>query len=373
MKIIHTSDWHLGMPLGTDSYADCQRFFFTQLYELAEKEKVQAVIIAGDIFDSSVSNSEAIALYNEAVTHLCADMGSKVVIVAGNHDGAARLASCSRLLENSGLYITGRLERSPEPVMLDEKTAVYPLPFFGRDEAAALYPELADSIKTQEQAMNAVCDDIRGRMDKNCFNIVVSHCLAVDADISESDRSARIGMATAVSRDVFDGFDYAALGHIHKPQTVTDRVRYSGSPIKYSFGKEETQEKGVVLIDTDADSVTFVPLKPLYDRKTVEGTYDEICAMTDLDDTLLRLYVTDRCAGPDLLSEMRLRFPKLLELYGMSIDGEGTLTSLSSEELESMSDEDIMKKFMLESFGCEPTEEQTKLFLSMMEQEGDEQ
>lgn len=375
MKLIHTSDWHFGMGVGTGSYADDQRHFLQQLYSLIETEQVEAVLLSGDVYDSSVANAEAIGLYNEAVTKICLELGAKLIVIAGNHDSAARLSSCRELLKASGLYVTGRLERGPEPVLLDDgKVAVYSLPFFGRDEVAALFPERKGDIRSQETAMLAVCDAIRERMDGNRKNIVLSHSLIVNAELSESDRSARVGFATAVSKDVFEGFDYVALGHIHKPQVIAPHIRYSGSPLKYSFGSEERQEKGVVLIDTDTMEQRFVSMEPLHDRRTVEGAYGEILPREDLQNDYLRLKVTDRYAGLDLISELRERFPFLLEVYGKSLTENETLSVLSVEELQKMDEEDIMEKFMAENFSCVPSEEQRQLFREVLEwsrEEGD--
>ena len=124
--------------------------------------------------------------------------------------------------------------------------------------------------------MKVVCDHIREEMDPSRFNIVVAHALIVSAELSESDRSARVGQASAVSKDVFEGFDYVALGHIHKPQMIDEHICYSGSPVKYSFGNEEGQQKGVVLIDTESSEIRTIPIQMLHDRKTVRGTYEEI-------------------------------------------------------------------------------------------------
>ena len=158
------------------------------------------MLIAGDIYDSSVVNAEAISLYNEAMTTLCAGLGIPVIVIAGNHDSAPRLAACRELLRASGLYVTGRLDGTLEPVLLDGgNVAVYSLPFFGKEEVCALFPEKKADIRSQETATMAVCDHIRQQMDKNRFNIVLSHSLTVAAELSESDRSARVGFATAVS------------------------------------------------------------------------------------------------------------------------------------------------------------------------------
>ena len=367
MKILHTSDWHFGIRAGALSLAEDQRHFLKQMAELIRKEKVEAVLLCGDVYDSSVVNADAIGLYNEAMTLLCMELGVQVITIAGNHDSAARLASCRRLLRGAGLHVTGRLERDVEPVLLDGgKVAVYSLPFFGREEVTALFPEKKEEIRSQETAMLAVCDHIRETMDKNRFNIVVSHALIVNAEISESDRSARVGFATAVSKDVFREFDYVALGHIHKPQVIDDRIRYSGSPLPYSFGSEETQQKGVVLIDTQTGEQTFQELAPLRRRLTLEGTYEELIAREDCREDYLRLRMTDKYAGLETVANLRERFPRLLEVYGKSIGENETLSALCVEELQSLDETDIMEKFLAENFGYEPTQAQYALFKSVL-------
>jgi len=368
MKLIHTSDWHFGMPLGTGSYAEDQRYFLNQLYELIEQENVGAVLLSGDVYDSSVANAEAISLYNEAVTRICLELHCPMIVIAGNHDSAARLASCRELLKASGLYVTGRLTRDLQPVLLDDgKVAVYSLPFFGKEEVIALFPEKKEEIRSAETAMLAVCDHIRETMDRDRFNIVLSHSLIVNAEISESDRSARVGFATAVSKDVFRDFDYVALGHIHKPQMIDGHIRYSGSPLPYSFGSEETQKKGAVLIDTETGTQTFRELKPLRRRLTLEGSYEEIIAREDCREDYLRLRVTDKYAGMELVGDLRERFPRLLEVYGKSIGENETLSALSVEELQNLDETDIMEKFLAENFSYEPTKEQYALFRSVLE------
>lgn len=375
MKLIHTSDWHFGRSKGTGTYDEDQRYFLEGLYALIEKEQAEILLLAGDIYDSSVVSAEAIELYNEAMTRLCLELGVKVIAIAGNHDSAARLASCRELLKGAGLHITGKPERNPEPVLLDGgKVAVYSIPFFTRDEIVALLPKKKERIRNTETAMLAYCDHIRENMDESKRNIVLSHSLIVGSELSESDRSARVGFATAVSKDVFAGFDYVALGHIHKPQAIENHIRYSGSPLKYSFGAEEQQEKGVVVMDTDTMDIRFVPIAPKRERRSVEGTFEEIMAREDIREDYLRLYVTDRYAGLELIGQLREKFPYLLETYGKSLSEEGQLSALSVEELESLNEEDIMIKFLAENFATEPTPEQLELFRDVLEwsrEEGD--
>jgi exonuclease SbcD len=203
-------------------------------------------------------------------------------------------------------------------------------------------------------------------MEKSRKNILLSHSLIVGSELSESDRSARVGFATAISKDVFRDFDYVALGHIHKPQKIENHIRYSGSPLKYSFGAEEKQEKGVVLIDTDTMDIRFVPISPRRERRSVTGTLEEILGRENIREDYLRLYVTDKYAGLELIGQLRERFPWLLEVYGKSLSEEGELSALSVEELESMNEEDIMIKFLAENFSAEPTAEQLELFRDVL-------
>lgn len=366
MKLLHTSDWHLGMSAGLKSLEEDQRFFFEQLYKIIEEEQIDVVLCAGDVYDSSVSNAEAIALYNEITTKICSELGRKMIIIAGNHDGAARLASCRELLKEAGLYVTGRLTKDVTPVTCGN-TDIYAIPFFNKEEAGALFPELKKEITSQEKAMMVVCNHIREGMDTTKQNIVMSHSLIVNAELSESDRSARVGFATAVSKDVFHGFDYVALGHIHKPQKISETIRYSGSPVKYSFGTEEKTEKQVIIIDTETMEIKEIEIQQLHDRKTVEGSYEEIMARDDLANAYLRLKVTDRYAGLELMSDLQTKFPYLLELYGKSLEEQGDVSALTVDEIQTMDEFDIMKKFFAENFAYEPDEEQMELFREAME------
>ena len=369
MNIIHTSDWHFGMSVGTDTYEDCQRYFLDRLYDLIQIEKVEAVLCAGDVYDSSVTNADAIRLFNEAATTLCADLGVKFILIAGNHDSAARLSSCSELLKAAGMYVYGTLPRDVQPVLLDEgRTAVYCLPYFTRDEVTALFPERKQDIRSTEDAYQVVCDHIRASMDPQRRNILMAHAYIVNAELSDSDRSAKVGTATAVSKSVFDGFDYVALGHIHKPQVIAPHIRYCGTPIKYSFGAEEKQTKGVVLIDTDTMDQTFVPLPLLRDRHTIRGTYDEIMARDDVRNDYLRLELTDRYAGVELYAALKEHFPYMLEMVGKTMGTEQVGDALTVEELETMDDEAIMLKFLAENFAVAPSERQLDLFRSALEE-----
>ena len=373
MRILHTSDWHFGMRWLTGNYQDCQERFLEGLYELIRREQVGAVLCAGDVYDSGTVGADAIALFDKAAQTICGELGVPFVVIAGNHDQPERLAAHRGLLSGAGLHISGRLERDIQPVLLDGgAVAVYPVPFFNRYEVQALFPERRDDIHNLQDAHMVVFDHIRQTMDRTRRNIVVSHAYMVGAALSESDRSTMKGNAPAVSRDVLRDFDYVALGHIHKPQEVGANACYSGSPVQYSFS-EEGQAKGVVEIDTADMSHVFVPLPMRREKKTAEGTFAELLARGDLKDHYLRLRVTDRYAGLETQAELREQFPYLEVTQGMGTKESDGLSTLTVEELETLSDEDILQKFIAERFESEPTEEQLALFREAMAREEEAQ
>lgn len=371
MRILHTSDWHLGMPLKFGTMLTDQQYFLDQLYSIIEEYDVDAVICAGDIYDSSVTNAEAIELYSSAITKICKELGKKMIVIAGNHDSGARLASGRELLEMAGLYVSGKIVKDIRPVSIGNAD-IYPIPFFNRDEVIAFYPDKKSEIPSQEEATKVLCDHIRESMDPSRVNIIVSHAFITSAELSDSDRAAQVGQATSVSKDVFDGFDYVALGHIHKPQAITEMIRYSGSPIKYSFGAEETQVKQVLIYDTNSKEITSVALNMLHDRKSLSGTYEEIRIMDSIENCYLKVTVTDRIASLELLSELRGKFPCILELYGMAYEGSGAETSITIDELTKLDETDIMIRFLEEQYHFTPSKDQINLYKEVVKSIGEE-
>lgn len=370
MKILHTSDWHLGMSLHNVSLIEDQRYFIGNLLEIIKDEAVEAVIVAGDIYDSSISNSDAISLYNHAVTSICGDLKVPVFIIAGNHDGAARLASCRELLQASGLYVTGKLTKEISPVIIED-VAFYSIPYFNIDEVRSMYPE--KEIKSYENAMMTVCDSIRENMDRTKKNIVISHAFVSGAALSDSDRSAMIGTATMVSKDVFEGFDYVALGHLHRPQNIDKNIRYSGSPIKYSFS-EANYNKSVTILDTDKMEHYEVELMPLHNMRIIKGEYEKLLSSADYSDDFIKIEITDKYVSLDALSSFRNYYPNLLAISGKSAVLDSEQITLTIDEIENLSPVEILNKFFMETLEYAPTDTQVDLFneaLSSIEKEGD--
>ncbi len=367
MKLLHTSDWHLGASENTLSLLDDQKFFIDEICKIIESEKVEAVLIAGDVYDRSVASAEAMNLYDYAITKLCVDMGVKVFEIAGNHDSADRLANLSKLHENSGLYVAGALEREPH-VHVEGDVQFFLLPWITKEKVKTIFPEKADEIKTAEDAYAVVTSDLKEHFAEGKKHIILSHAFITDSETSVSDRAAEIGTASQVGAFVFDGFDYVALGHIHKPQDVNGHVRYCGTPMPYSFGKEEKQDKGVTIIDTDTMDIRHVSLPLLHKRTTIEGTLDEArhpqCSAEERDG-YVRLVITDQYVGSGVISELRNIYPNLLEVAGKSYEGEDTTISLTMEEFEKMENDpvEIFKHFCKDQMSEEPDPHLIELFM----------
>ena len=220
MRLIHTSDWHLGITFrGGMSFSSDQKYAVDGIIKIAEEERADGILIAGDVFDKSIASQNAIRIYDSIVTHICGDLGIAVYIIAGNHDGAERISQCSALLKKSGLYIAGALTKELQRIE-SEDTDIYLLPWISTDKVKTLFPEKAEEISSMEDAYRVVLDRYREHFQSGKRNILLSHAYIIDAETSVSDIAAEVGRAAAVGADVFRGFDYVALGHLHGPQDI---------------------------------------------------------------------------------------------------------------------------------------------------------
>ena len=372
MRFLHTSDWHLGMTYtGGVSYRKDQEFFIDRICHIALDENIDGILIAGDIFDKSIASQEALKLYDDAMTYICASLNIPVYLIAGNHDGAERLSSCNELLKKSGLYIAGALEKDPCVINAGD-TDIYLLPWISTDKVKSVYPDEAEEVTSMESAYKLVLDKYRESFVKGHKNILVSHAFIVNAETSVSDRAAELGRATMVGSYVFDGFDYVALGHLHAPQQIGKHIRYSGTPMAYSFGKEENQEKSVTIIDTDTLEQKIIPLPQLHKRTTLKGTFDELME-AHFDEEILngyvRLDVTDSFVGLDSMAAFREKYKNLLEVTSKGFDHDDAKITMTIEEFEEVSDdpETIFKKYCEDILKESPSDHMISLFKNAME------
>ena len=372
MIFLHTSDWHLGAMGGERDLWDDQKYFIDAICGIVREKRVDAVLLAGDVYDRSVPAASAIGLYDYAMNRLCGELGVKVLTIAGNHDSAERLASCAGLLDKAGLYLQGAAQREPRVVDFAD-SQVFFLPWMTEEKIKSLYPEERDSINSLTDAYRVAVNHMREKIIPGKRHLLLSHAFITNAETSTSDRAAEIGFATQVPASVFEGFDYVALGHIHKPQQVNPFIRYSGSPMAYSFGKEERQEKSVTLIDTAAMTQEVVPLPLLHRWTTLTGDYEALLAgeyPAEIREGYVRLNVTDTAVGLDMLSRLRQVYPNALVVAGKTYDGEDTTITLTMEQLEQMESDpaEVFKSFCREEMGQEATDHFLQLFARAVEE-----
>lgn len=297
MKIIHTSDWHIGKIVNEFSMIEDQKYILNKLINLIEEEKPQVLIIAGDVYDRSIPPVEAVELLNETLSKLIIDKNIKVLAISGNHDGGERLSFGSKILEKQGLYIAGRDDEIYRHIAIDEydkKINFYLVPY----KDPALTKKLLENkdIRSHNDAMIAVIDKIKENINKDEVNVLVGHgyvtmkredaieCIddkyeVADLQTSESERPLSIGGTDLIDGNIFDDFDYVALGHLHGRQRIgREEMRYSGSLLKYSFS-EVNQKKGVYVLDIDENKnidIDFKPLKPIRDLRVIKGNIEDI-------------------------------------------------------------------------------------------------
>ena len=372
MIFLHTSDWHLGATGGERDLWDDQKYFIDAICGIVREKRVDAVLLAGDVYDRSVPAASAIGLYDYAMNRLCGELGVKVLTIAGNHDSAERLASCAGLLDKAGLYLQGAAQREPRVVEFAD-SQVFFLPWMTEEKIKSLYPEERDGITGLTEAYRVAVNHMREKFIPGKHHLLLSHAFITNAETSTSDRAAEIGFATQVPASVFEGFDYVALGHIHKPQQVNSFIRYSGSPMAYSFGKEERQEKSVTLIDTAAMTQEVVPLPLLHRWTTLTGDYEALLAgecPAEIREGYVRLNVTDTAVGLDMLSRLRQVYPNALVVAGKTYDGEDTTITLTMEQLEQMESDpaEVFKSFCREEMGQEATDHFLQLFARAVEE-----
>lgn len=372
MIFLHTSDWHLGATGGERDLWDDQKYFIDAICGIVREKRVDAVLLAGDVYDRSVPAASAIGLYDYAMNRLCGELGVKVLAIAGNHDSAERLASCAGLLDKAGLYLQGAVQREPRVVEFAD-SQVFFLPWMTEEKIKSLYPEERDGITDLTEAYRVAVHHMREKFIPGKHHLLLSHAFITNAETSTSDRAAEIGFATQVPASVFEGFDYVALGHIHKPQQVNPFVRYSGSPMAYSFGREERQEKSVTLIDTAAMTQQVVPLPLLHRWTTLTDSYEALLAgeyPEEIREGYVRLNVTDTAVGLDMLSRLRQVYPNALVVAGKTYDGEDTTITLTMEQLEQMESDpaEVFKSFCREEMGQEATDHFLQLFARAVEE-----
>mgnify|MGYP001098953081 CR=1 FL=1 len=326
MKFLHISDLHIGKRLNEFSMMEDQIHILNQILKIAQKEQVDGVIIAGDIYDKPIPSAEAVKVFDQFLTSL-ADEHMKVFAISGNHDSAERIAFGAQLMSSRGVWLSPVYDGTAAKIVLEDEygeLCIYLLPFI-KPAVVRHILEKEKEPDAQLQLPESYHDAVKtavGRMDVDCSrrNILVAHQFVTGAGRCDSE-DISVGGIDQVDAEIFDAFDYVALGHIHSPQSVKrDTVRYCGTPLKYSFSEAE-QEKSAVVVECREKGVVCihtVPLVPLHDLRKIRGTYLEVTArdfyqQTDTED-YVQVTLTDEEDVPDGLAKLRIIYPNLMQL-----------------------------------------------------------
>ena len=320
MKFIHLSDLHLGKRVNEFSMLEDQEYILTKIINIIDEQKPNGIIIAGDVYDKSVPSAEAVELFDDFLVRL-SKRDLKVFVISGNHDSAERIAFGGRLMDKSGIFMSPVYNGEVEPIVLSDEFGeinVYMLPFVKPSNVRRFFPDseilsYTDAVKVAVDAMN---------IDPSKRNILITHQFVTGAERTESE-DVSVGGSDNVDASVFAAFDYVALGHIHRGQKCGggDFIRYSGTPLKYSFS-EANDKKSVTVVDIKAKgdiSLEYVLLVPKRDMVEIKGTYEELTLKSFWENTTyhedyMHITLTDEEDIPDVLTKLRVIYKNIMKL-----------------------------------------------------------
>ena len=346
MRILHTSDWHIGRQFHNVSLLEDQRHVLKQIVDAAKSESVDVVIVAGDIYDRAVPPATAVSLVDEVFNQLINDLGIPVIAIAGNHDGPQRLGFASRQLAKAQLYIAGPLQAELQSIVLKDKhgeVVFYPIPYADPATVRDVYAE--NAIRSHDQAMEKIVKALPEH--KKQRSVAITHCFVAGGLDCDSERPLSVGGADQVSPQHFKDFNYVAMGHLHRQQQqCVETIQYSGSPLKYSFS-EEQHEKSITIVDLDAAGqcdIKHFSLDALRDMRSISGALDDIVCNAKKDpktDDYLLISLTDTHAILDPMGKLRAVYPNVLHLER---------PGLMAAKPQQLAHRDLMKKGELSMF-----------------------
>ncbi|WP_031507043.1 exonuclease SbcCD subunit D [Streptomyces megasporus] len=371
MRLLHTSDWHLGRSFHRVNLLSAQAAFVDHLVETARRERVDAVLVAGDVYDRAVPPLAAVELFDDAL-HRLAALGVPTIMISGNHDSARRLGVGAGLIERAGVHLRTDPATCATPVVLADEhgeVAFYGLPY--------LEPALVKDVLGVEKAahaavlgaaMDRVRADLAGR-PSGTRSVVLAHAFVTGGEPSDSERDITVGGVASVPAGVFDGVDYVALGHLHGCQTLTDRVRYSGSPLAYSFS-ETHHRKSMWLVDlgpggeVHAERIDCPVPRPL---ARVRGRLEDLLADPALErheEAWVEATLTDPVRPREPMARLAARFPHVLTLV-FDPERPPEDTSLSyGRRLRDRTDQEILEGFVAHVRGGEGPDDRERALLS---------
>jgi len=357
MKFIHTSDWHLGRQFHHQSLLEDQAKVLEQILQYIEQEAVDAVIIAGDIYDRAVPPAAAVKLLDDTLAKICLDLKVPVILIPGNHDSADRLSFGSRHLRTANLHIISELSQITEAIAIKSQDCtvhIFGIPY---NDPENVRNHFNIEVKTHDQAHRHLVEQIL-TVKPDAPTVLVSHCFMEGAESSESERPLSIGGAECITTEPFAPFDYVALGHLHRPQhKEQQQIRYSGSLMKYSFS-ECNHQKGVTLVEINANglqSIQQLPLQSPHDLRIIEGEFQSILERGKTDpkaDDYLLIRLTDKHAILEPMERLRTVYQNVLHVEKIGIFNT-TETRLQPDKFAKHSELEMFQDFFRQVQGEE--------------------
>ena len=372
MRFLHLSDLHLGKRVNEFSMLEDQAYILKEILNIIDEQKVEAVLIAGDIYDKVIPSAEAVRLLDDFLTRIAA-RELPVFLISGNHDSAERIAFGSRLMSSRQIYLSPVFESDVEPVTISDRCGeinIYMLPFVKPSLVKRVYPE--EEIITYQDAVNAAVQHMQIDTDKR--NILLVHQFVTGAARCDSEEQS-VGGVDDVDAAVFEGFDYVALGHLHGPQKIgKEAVRYSGTPLKYSFS-ETNHKKVAVIVDVEEKgkiNIQQIPFLPKHDMREIRGTYMEVTALDfykDMNtDDYLHITLTDEEDIPDAIGKLRCIYPNIMKLSYDNLRTRAAGTVRGTAEVEEKSPMELLREFYELQNNQPMTDEQEEIARGMMEE-----
>lgn len=378
MKFLHTADWHLGKIVHQKSMIEDQAYILDELLEIIKKDKIKVLIIAGDVYDRFIPSVEAMKVLDQFLSKAISDFKLTIFMIAGNHDQGSRLDFVSNIVDASGLYIAGSATKECKKITLSDEFGplnFYLLPFF--KPSFVKYECEADDVVDFNSAMKQYLSfqDI----DYSERNVLITHQFVAGKFAvieSESEMPLSVGGSSQIGVDVFDGFDYVALGHLHAPQAIEkETIRYSGSILKYSLD-EAFHKKSISIVNIKEKNninIQTIPLIPLRDVKIIKGYFSDIIHNHQPSLDYVGIELLDETMVFDAMERIRSIYPNALAINYTNNKQSETM-ELNNVHLEQVKDPlTIFTDFYMSSVGQEPTDEILNVFKDVVESAKDKE
>ena len=363
MRILHTSDWHLGRRLHGVDLTDEHRAFLDWLHALVDERDIDVIAIAGDVYDRAIPHPDALGLWEHGIAGLL-DRGARVVASSGNHDSFVRLGLNRHHLERAGVHLRTHLSDIRRPVRIGFDGALLPnadptpgvsihgIPYL---EPSLVWERMDAARRTHAAVLSTAMERIRARRDSHSPDdrlVVLAHAFVAGSTSSESERDVSLGDVGVTPASVFDDADYAALGHLHRPQEISDRVRYSGSPLPFSFGEARFSKEVVEVEFSDSGAIgkpliTSHPVPEFRPVRTLRGTlHDVVSQSADHEEALIAAELTDPQRIPGAVDRLRAAFPGFIRMSWTRLDEPtGTSAAGSASTAVVRTDEEVFADF----------------------------